>query len=44
MLKNETREVHYVRCMVCSFVKGKDVMLRPKVNTLEKHVGKTKVV
>jgi hypothetical protein len=44
MLKSKTGEVHYVKCLVCSFVKGKDVILRPKVNTFKKHVEKTKVV
>ncbi len=33
-----------MKCLVCSFVKGKDVILVPKANILEKHVGKTKVV
>jgi len=42
--RNETREVHHVKCMVCSFVKGKDVILGPKVNTLEKHAWKIRVV
>jgi hypothetical protein len=42
--RNEIREVHHVKCMVCSFVKGKDVILGPKVNTFEKHAWKTKVV
>jgi len=32
MLRSETREVHHVKCLVCSFVKGKDVILRPKAN------------
>ncbi len=44
ILRNEIGEGHYVKCMVCSFVKGKDVILGPKVNTLEKHAGKTRVV
>jgi len=30
--------------MVCSFVKGKDVLLRSKANILEKHVRKTNVI
>jgi hypothetical protein len=34
----------HVKCMVCSFVKGKDVILELEVNTLEKHAGKTRVV
>jgi hypothetical protein len=33
-----------MKCLVCSFVKNKDVILGPKANTLEKHVGKTRVV
>ncbi len=44
ILKNETREVHQMKCLVRSFVKNKDVILGPKADTLEKHVGKTKVV
>ncbi len=43
MLRNETRDIHHLKCL-CSLVKGKDVILGPKTNTLEKHVGKTKVV
>ncbi len=34
--------VHCMKCLVCSFVKDKDVILGPKANTLEKHVGKTR--
>jgi hypothetical protein len=44
MLRSETRDVHHVKCLVCSFVKGKDVILGPKANTIEKHAGKTSVV
>jgi hypothetical protein len=44
MLRSEIGKVHCVKCKVCSFVKGKDVILRPKVDTLEKHVRKTRVV
>jgi hypothetical protein len=44
MLISEIGEIHHVKCLVYSFVKGKDVILGPKANTLEKHVGKTKVV
>jgi hypothetical protein len=41
MLKNEIGIFHHVKCLVClcSFVKGKDMILRPKVHTLEKHAG-----
>jgi hypothetical protein len=34
--------VHYVKCLVCSFVKGKDVILGPKANTFENHVAESK--
>jgi hypothetical protein len=44
MLKSEIGEVHHVKCMVCSFVKGKDVILKPKVDILKKHERKTKVI
>jgi hypothetical protein len=46
MLRNEIGIFHHVKCLVClcSFVKGKDVILGPKVDTFENHAGKTKVV
>ncbi len=44
MLRIETRKIHHVKCMVCSFVKSKDVILRPKVDIFEKHEGKTRVI
>jgi hypothetical protein len=44
MLRIETRKVHHVKCMVCSFVKSKDVILGPKVDILEKHEGKTRAI
>jgi len=44
MLKNESGEVHHVKCMVYSFVKAKDVILGSKVNTFENHVGKARDV
>jgi len=44
MLRSEIGEVHCVKCKVCSFVKGKDVILRLKVDTLEKHARKARVV
>ncbi len=44
MLKNDSGEIHRVKCIVCSNVKGKDVILGLKFDTFEKHVGKTKVV
>jgi hypothetical protein len=43
-LKSEIREVHRGKCLVCSFVKNKDVNLRPKGDTFEKHVGTTKAI
>jgi len=44
MLRSEIGEIHDVKCLVCSFVKGKDVILGLKANTLGKHAGKTRVV
>jgi hypothetical protein len=44
MLKSEIGKIHHVKCMVCSFVKGKDVIIGLNANILEKHVGKTRVV
>jgi hypothetical protein len=44
MLKIESGKVHHVKCMVYSFVRGKDVILGSKINTLEKRVGKVKDV
>ncbi len=44
MLRSETKDVHHVKCPVCSFVKGKDVILGLKANTIEKNIGKTNVV
>jgi len=44
MLKSEIGEVHHVKCMVCSFVKGKDVIVRPKADILKNHEGKTRVI
>jgi hypothetical protein len=44
MLKSEFGEVHMVKCIVCSFVKGKDVIIGPKFDTFEKHARKAKVI
>lgn len=44
MLKSDLGDTNHVKCIVCSIVKGKDVILGPKFDTLDKHVGKTKVV
>jgi hypothetical protein len=38
MLKNKFREI--VKCIVYSFVKGKDIILGLKFDMLEQHVGK----
>jgi hypothetical protein len=43
-VKKCSGEVNKVKCMVYSFVKGKDVLLGPKVNILEKHAGKTQAI
>jgi len=44
MSRSEIGKVNCVKCKVCSFVKGKDAILRLKVDTLEKHARKTRVV
>lgn len=44
MFKSDYGEVNHVNCILCVVVKGKDVILGPKSNTLEKHVGKTKTM
>jgi hypothetical protein len=36
MFKSEIGKIHHVKCMACSFVKGKDVIIGPNVNILEK--------
>jgi hypothetical protein len=36
---NDKGEVHQVRCMICVFIKRKDKLLAPKLNSLLKHVG-----
>ncbi len=33
-----------MKCIVCSPMKGKEVILGFKLNTLEKNVGKTKII
>lgn len=44
MLRRESGEVHHVKCMVYSFVRGKDVNLRSNDDILEKHMGKARDV
>ncbi len=44
MLKNKCGKINQVKCMVCSFVQGKDVILGLKdIDTLEKHVRKHEI-
>jgi hypothetical protein len=42
MFRGKDGEVHNVKCVVCSTVAGKDLILCPISNTLEKHIGKRK--
>jgi len=44
MLKSDYGEIHRVKCIVCSTMKGKDVILGPKFDTFEKHARKTKAI
>jgi hypothetical protein len=44
MLKNDLGDINCVKCIVCLDVKGKDVILGPKFDMLEKHVGKTNTI
>ncbi len=44
MMKNISNDIHHVKSIVYSVVIGKDVMLGPESNTLEKHTRKIKVV
>ncbi len=44
MLKSDLGNINHVKCIVCIIVKGKDVILGPKFDTLNKHEGRTKVV
>jgi hypothetical protein len=37
MLKNNFAKIKQVKCIVSSAMKGKDVMLGPKVDTPQKH-------
>jgi hypothetical protein len=41
MFKNDSREIKLMKCIVCLAMKGKDVILGSKCNTLEKHAKKT---
>jgi hypothetical protein len=44
MMKNISSKIHQVKSIIYLAVIGKDVMLGPKSNTLEKHTRKIKVV
>jgi hypothetical protein len=44
MLKNDFQDINYVKCIVFLAMKGKEVILGPKLDTLEKHARKTKVI
>ncbi len=44
MLKNGFGEIHHAKLIVCSIMKGKDVILGLKFDTFEKHARKSKVV
>jgi hypothetical protein len=44
MLKSDYGEIHRVKCIVYSIMKGKDVILGPKFDTLEKHARKTNAI
>jgi hypothetical protein len=44
MVKSEFGEVHMVKCIVCSFLKGKDVIMGPTFDTFEKHATKAKAI
>jgi len=44
MLWSKSLKVNNLKYIFYLFMKGKDVILRSKSNTLEKHVGKTKVI
>jgi hypothetical protein len=44
MFKSDFGKIDHVRCIVCLAMKGKEVILGPKLDTLEKHEGKTKAI
>ncbi len=39
---NEKGEVHWVQCMICIVVEGKEKLLAPKLDTLQKHISHRK--
>jgi hypothetical protein len=44
MFKSYFGEINFVKRIVCSAMKGKEVILVPKSDMLEKHARKTKAV
>jgi hypothetical protein len=44
MFKCDYGEINYVKCIVYLVVNVKDIILCPKFDTLEKHVGMTKTI
>jgi hypothetical protein len=44
MFKCDYGEINYVKCIGYLVVKGKDINLCPKFDTLENHVGMTKTI
>jgi hypothetical protein len=44
MFQSDFGKIDDVKCIVCLAMKGKEVILGLKLDTLEKHEGKTKVV
>jgi hypothetical protein len=37
-------EFHYIKCIICSTMKGNDMILGPKYDILAKHARKTKQI
>ncbi len=44
MFKSDFGKIDDAKCIVCLVMKGKEVILGPKSDTLEKNEGKTKAV
>jgi hypothetical protein len=44
MFNNDFGNINNVKCIVCSAMKRKEVILGLKLNTFEKNIGKTKTV
>jgi len=43
MLKKNSKKINQVKCMVCSFVKGKVVLFEPKVDIFENMLEKQRL-